>query len=104
MWKCFNMGVYLRKALLFYSTKLLCQLPNVVYKTDISDWEHLDFIWGIDARDRVYDPIVNIIKQYENGGMATWIHSCTYTVPLGFLYIFVMLVYVHVYIYIYILL
>ncbi|XP_078580642.1 gastric triacylglycerol lipase-like [Branchiostoma floridae x Branchiostoma japonicum] len=39
------------------------ELPNIAYKKVLPEWEHLDFIWGLDAAPRCYADIVQIIKQ-----------------------------------------
>ena len=41
-------------------------LPNVVYSDEIPNWEHLDFIWGLDAARLVYKPLVKYLNQFAN--------------------------------------
>lgn len=38
-------------------------LPNLVHHYRIPEWNHLDFMWGMDAPSIVYDKIINYIKQ-----------------------------------------
>lgn len=45
---------------------LLKQLPNIYQHVDISYWEHLDFIWAIDANVKCYDNIVSTIQKFES--------------------------------------
>ncbi|KAJ8318407.1 hypothetical protein KUTeg_003498 [Tegillarca granosa] len=48
---------------------LMGKLTNsIVYHKDIDGWEHLDFIWAMDAAKECYKEIVDQIRKYENIG------------------------------------
>jgi len=44
---------------------LRTQLPQVVKHQKVIKYNHLDFIWGMSARNKVYKPIIKTIRRYE---------------------------------------
>ena len=44
---------------------LKTQLPHVLKFKQIQGYNHLDFIWGMSAREKVYKHLIAIIKKYE---------------------------------------
>ncbi|XP_039191871.1 lysosomal acid lipase/cholesteryl ester hydrolase-like isoform X1 [Crotalus tigris] len=41
---------------------LISHIVNLVYHRSWSDWTHLDFIWGLNARERLFFKIIQLIK------------------------------------------
>lgn len=39
-------------------------LPNLIHHEEIPKWEHLDFIWGLDAATLVYKPLIKYLNQF----------------------------------------
>ncbi|XP_016076211.1 PREDICTED: gastric triacylglycerol lipase [Miniopterus natalensis] len=45
---------------------LLSKLPNVIYHKEIPFYNHLDFVWAIDAPQEVYNEIISMIEKDKN--------------------------------------
>jgi len=41
------------------------QLPQVISHQKIVKYNHLDFIWGMSARNKVYKPIIKMVRRYQ---------------------------------------
>ncbi|KAF5911179.1 hypothetical protein HPG69_019545 [Diceros bicornis minor] len=44
--------------------RTLLQIRNLRYFKLLPDWNHFDFIWGLDAAQRVYSKIIDLMKAY----------------------------------------
>ncbi|NXO20410.1 LICH hydrolase, partial [Cisticola juncidis] len=44
--------------------KLLPRITNLIYHEHFPSWGHLDFIWGLDATEKMYLKIIEILKKY----------------------------------------
>uniref|UniRef100_A0A8D2J3E3 Partial AB-hydrolase lipase domain-containing protein n=1 Tax=Varanus komodoensis TaxID=61221 RepID=A0A8D2J3E3_VARKO len=43
---------------------LRARIKNLIYTDYIPEWEHVDFIWGLDAAKRMYNHMIAIMKKY----------------------------------------
>ncbi|XP_017511035.1 lipase member N isoform X1 [Manis javanica] len=46
--------------------RILPQIRNLHYFKLLPDWNHFDFIWGLDAPQRVYSKIIDLMKSYPS--------------------------------------
>ncbi|XP_060539044.1 lysosomal acid lipase/cholesteryl ester hydrolase-like isoform X2 [Pantherophis guttatus] len=44
---------------------LLARLSNVIYHQHVPEWQHIDYIWGLDAPEVMYMHIIEIMKKYQ---------------------------------------
>jgi len=41
-------------------------MPGGIIRVDFDKWNHLDFLWGIDAKPLVYDPVIELMNKIVN--------------------------------------
>ncbi|NWS19248.1 LICH hydrolase, partial [Pachyramphus minor] len=44
--------------------RLLPRITNLIYHEHFPTWGHLDFIWGLDATEKMYMKIIELLKKY----------------------------------------
>ena len=47
---------------------LLKSLPNLIHTQLVDKYEHLDFIWAVDARQIVHSKVIELLKVYGSAG------------------------------------
>ncbi|NXL91919.1 LIPM Lipase, partial [Alectura lathami] len=46
------------------TARMLSRISNLYYHEHLPDWGHLDFIWGLDATERMYMKIIELMRKY----------------------------------------
>ncbi|NXC31477.1 LIPM Lipase, partial [Campylorhamphus procurvoides] len=46
------------------TARLLPQITNLIYHEHVAAWGHLDFIWGLDATEKMYKKIIELLTKY----------------------------------------
>ncbi|NXX67314.1 LIPM Lipase, partial [Spizella passerina] len=44
--------------------RLLPRITNLIYHEHFPEWGHLDFLWGLDATEKMYLKIIELLKKY----------------------------------------
>ncbi|XP_066475072.1 lipase member M-like [Tiliqua scincoides] len=45
--------------------RLLPRIPQLVFHKFIPDWQHSDFMWGLDAPKRLYPDVLHLMQKYK---------------------------------------
>ncbi|XP_053165593.1 lipase member M-like [Hemicordylus capensis] len=46
------------------TTELRSRIPNLIHYKELPDWTHWDFIWGLDAHQRMYTEILGLMEKF----------------------------------------
>ena len=44
------------------SINLRPKLPNIIYDQDITNWNHMDFVWGTHANKILYKNVIKLMQ------------------------------------------
>lgn len=55
---------------------LIPQLKNIRFNKYLTVWEHLDFIWALDAPSQCYNDIIKMIKSDECESGLAFLKKC----------------------------
>ena len=44
---------------------LIPKLQTLVFRKHLRSWDHLDFIWGLDASSLIYEDIHRLLKKFK---------------------------------------
>ena len=47
------------------ASKLWSRVKTLVTNKVVDDWEHLDFIWAMNAPSQVYNDVISLFKKYS---------------------------------------
>ena len=46
---------------------LIPKIRNLIFHNNQEDWNHLDFVWGIDADKKIYPDIIKLMDKVTRG-------------------------------------